>query len=116
MSTYRMELSATVCFDVRANSEEEATTLAEKAAEDFSFGFELPEGKSYRNAVVYTSQEDSADVLDEITDRWEPWQLAPDSDPEQRWILVNADDHGQEHPAGTIYETEEAAAASAAQL
>lgn len=64
MRTYRMEQTATVCFDVQAESEAEAITKAEKAAEDFSFGFELPDGIGYSNAVLYTSEEESADVMD----------------------------------------------------
>jgi hypothetical protein len=60
-----MEQTATVCFDVQAKSEEEAIKKAQQAARDFSFGFELPHGEGYSNAVLYTSDEESADVLDE---------------------------------------------------
>jgi hypothetical protein len=41
--------------------------------------------------------------------KWIPWRLAPDSDPEERWILVSAGDHGVEHPDDVIYATEETA-------
>jgi hypothetical protein len=36
---------------------------------------------------------------------WSPWPLSPDSDPEERWILVNSNDDGEEHPSGTKYVT-----------
>jgi hypothetical protein len=64
MNTYRMEQTATVCFDVQAESEEEAIKKAERAATDFSFGFELPDGQGYSAAALYTSEEESADVVD----------------------------------------------------
>ena len=38
--------------------------------------------------------------------QWRPWQLAPDSDPRERWILVS-EDGSEEHPNGVLYETEE---------
>jgi hypothetical protein len=38
---------------------------------------------------------------------WVAWQLSPDSDADERWILVNAVDHGEEHPAQVIFESEE---------
>lgn len=38
---------------------------------------------------------------------WVPWQLAPDSDPEERWILVDANDENIEHPNRVKYGTEE---------
>ena len=39
--------------------------------------------------------------------RWLPWQLSPDSDPQERWILVNADDDGEEHPDNVLYDSQE---------
>jgi hypothetical protein len=57
--TYRMEVSASVCFDVQAVSEREAERLAEQAIEDFSNGFSLPSGNGYSEAVLHVSTEDS---------------------------------------------------------
>lgn len=45
----------------------------------------------------------------ETRKQWVPWQLAPDSDPEERVILVNVDDEGEEHPANQKFPTAEAA-------
>ncbi len=38
---------------------------------------------------------------------WVPWQLSPDSDPEERFILVNAEDDGEEHPCNRLFNTAE---------
>lgn len=37
--------------------------------------------------------------------KWIPWQLAVDSDPQERWILVNASDNGEEHPRNFKFAT-----------
>jgi hypothetical protein len=34
---------------------------------------------------------------------WVPWQLAPSSDVDERWILVNVDDDSEEHPANVKF-------------
>lgn len=44
-----------------------------------------------------------------MRDCWVPWQLSPDSDPQERWILVNADDEGEEHPEGRLFDSPEQA-------
>lgn len=64
MKTYRMDINASVCVTVQAESEEQAIKLAEKAIEDFESGFELPDGEGYSDAVMYTSSEESAEVVD----------------------------------------------------
>lgn len=44
---------------------------------------------------------------------WVPWKLSPDSDPQQRWILVSAEDDREEHPVTRLFETEAEAIAAA---
>ena len=63
MPNYRMDLTASVCVSVKAESEDEAIKKAEQAISDFSFGFELPDGAGYFDAVLYTSDEESAEVV-----------------------------------------------------
>lgn len=38
--------------------------------------------------------------------KWLPWKLSPDSDPAERWILVDAKNDEIEHPANEKYDTE----------
>jgi hypothetical protein len=64
MKTYRMEQTATICFDVEADTRAEAMKKAQLASADFSSGFKLPSGTDYSGAVMYTSTEELADVID----------------------------------------------------
>lgn len=41
--------------------------------------------------------------------RWVPWQLAPESDPDQRFILVSSEDDGIEHPDNQKFDSAEKA-------
>jgi hypothetical protein len=47
---------------------------------------------------------------------WVPWQLAPDSDKLERWILVNKHDADEEHPSNRIFDTLDEAEAAAEQF
>lgn len=64
-----------------------------------------------RDATAFLKQ--LRDTQPRTATTWVPWQLAPDSDPEQRFILVNKDDDGEEHPDGIKYNTAEEATAAA---
>jgi hypothetical protein len=59
-----MDLNASVCVSVSADSEDEAIKKAEQAVSDFSSGFKLPNGEGYTDAVLFTSTEESAEVVD----------------------------------------------------
>jgi hypothetical protein len=47
---------------------------------------------------------------------WSPWALSPDSDPQERWILVNSFDDSEEHPDGIKYDTAQEALNAADRL
>lgn len=69
-----------------------------------------------RQRRIHVWEDDPGDFADfemrpPAQTNWQPWQLSPDSDPEERWILVNADNDGEEHPAQQKFATSEAAAA-----
>lgn len=52
----------------------------------------------------------------ELPRRWTPWPLSPDSDIEERWILVNEADDSEEHPSGAKYITAQEALNAADQF
>lgn len=62
--SYRLDVNASICLSVIAESEDEAIKLAEELILSYSNGLELEDGEGYTDAVVYTSTEESAEVVD----------------------------------------------------
>ena len=62
--SYRLQVNASICLSVIAESEEEAIKKAEELIFDYDSGFELNDGNNYTNAALYTSTEESAEVVD----------------------------------------------------
>jgi len=61
------------------------------------------------NSSTETQEQQAKRWLAVYEKQWTPWQLSPDSDPSERWILVNASDDREEHPSNRIFETSELA-------
>jgi hypothetical protein len=60
---YRMEISASICFDVEAASEEEAIAQGNKLINAFD-GIDLEDPEGCKNAVLWTDDSGAADIMD----------------------------------------------------